>query len=197
LLNAVQPRRGAAGFTVIETMIAVAIAAILVVLGVPVMRGVVENTRIRTAADSFAYGLTIARNEAVRRNAQVQLCVTLTQGTNVTTGWYVRGASANACSYATDSGNGVILHAGTGKEGAGDLAITVTPNGANQITYNSFGMAMATNLDGSAAMTQLDFASATPSGISGYRPLSLQMQAGGLARVCDPAAASTDPRACL
>jgi type IV fimbrial biogenesis protein FimT len=184
------------GFTVIEVMIVVAIAAILLVLGVPSMRGVLENTRIRAAAESFGNGLAIARNEAVRRNTRVQFCTTLTPGTNVTTGWYVRVASANACDYATDLAAGVVLHGGSGKEGTTRLAVTVTPNGSDSVTFNSFG-SLATNLDASATVTQLDFASQLPGGMTGYRPLRLQVRVGGAARVCDPAVDATDPRACL
>jgi hypothetical protein len=46
-------------------------------------------------------------------------------------------------------------------------------------------------------VTQLDFASLQPGGMTGYRPLRLQVRVGGAARVCDPAVATTDPRACL
>ncbi len=181
MLNAAQPHRAAAGFTLIEIMITVAIISILLVLGVPTMRGVVENTRIRTATESYSYGLALARNEAVRLNAQVEFVMDAT-------GWQVR----------TVANPGGVLHRGTGKEGTDQLTITVTPNGADRITYNSFGASLATNpSDGSAPMTEINFASLVPPGVSGYRPLDLQLRAGGMARVCDPAVSSTDPRACL
>ena len=64
-------------------MIAIAIVAILLVLGVPTLRGVIENTRIRTAAESWNYGITLARNKAVRLNTPVEFLV---DGT----GWQVR-----------------------------------------------------------------------------------------------------------
>lgn len=181
MLKPAQPPRAAAGFTIIELMTAVAILSILLVLGVPSMRGVVENTRIRTATESYSYGLAVARNDAVRLNAQVEFVMDAT-------GWQVRPVA--------DPGG--VLHRGTGKEGTARLTITVTPNGTDRITYNSFGTSLATNpSDNSAPLTEILFESLSPPGVSGYRPLRLQLRAGGLARACDPAVGSTDPRACL
>jgi hypothetical protein len=46
-------------------------------------------------------------------------------------------------------------------------------------------------------MTQVDIASEHPSAAPGYHALRLQLLAGGLARLCLPAADADDPRACL
>ena len=55
-------KTGLRGFTLVELMVTIAIVGLLLVLGVPTMRGVIENGRIRTAAESWQYGLTLARN---------------------------------------------------------------------------------------------------------------------------------------
>jgi len=185
VLKTPRARGAAPGFTLIELMIAIAILSMLVVLGVPTLRGVIENTRIRTATESLNYGITLARNNAVRLNTTVEFLVD-------NTGWQVRRPDpvvANAF---------VVLHQGSGKEGPASLTITIAPDGADRIAFNSLGRTLAASLsDGSAPITDIDVESATPSGISGYRPLRIQVLAGGLTRVCDPAVANTDPRACL
>ncbi len=76
--------RRAAGFTLIELMITITVAGILLMIGVPTMRSVVENGRIRAAGESWKYGLALARAEAVRRNAQIEFVTD-------TDGWQVNG----------------------------------------------------------------------------------------------------------
>jgi type IV fimbrial biogenesis protein FimT len=59
------------GFTVTELMIVVAILAILTAIAVPGMRSLIQTQRVRTAAFDVYAGLTLARSEAVKRNASV------------------------------------------------------------------------------------------------------------------------------
>jgi type IV fimbrial biogenesis protein FimT len=170
----------------VELMVTVAIVGLLLVLGVPTMRGVIENSRIRTAAESWQYGLTLARNEAVRRNARIQFVTSAD-------GWVVSLM------------DNTVLHSGSGQEGAANLAVTITlvdgtvltPNDATRVTYNSFGRVLDPNPDLSPPIAVVDIESANPSNLASYRPLQLQLLAGGLSRLCDPALADTDPRACL
>ena len=173
------------GFTLVEVMVALTIVAILLVVGVPTMRGVIENTRIRTVTESWNYGLQLARNEAVRLNTQVEFVANAA-------GWQVRRRDpANANAF-------VVLHQASGKESTTDLIVTMEPEVADRVTFNSLGRMAAGSLsDGSAPFSQIDVESERPSGISGYRPLRIQVLAGGMTRVCDPAADASDPRACL
>jgi len=175
-------RRDAGGFSLIEMMITIAVIALLLAAGVPTMRGVIENGRIRAAGESWKYALTLARNEAVRRNAVVEFVTGAS-------GWEVRTVA-----------NGAVLHQGADIEGVANLDLLFTPAGADRITFDGFGrMILPTNPNGSQPITQVDIRSANPPGIAGYRPLRLQVLAGGMTRLCDPhpAVAATDPRACL
>ena len=172
-------RAGQRGFTLIELMVTIAIVGLLLLLGVPTMRGVIENGRIRMAAESWQYGLTLARNEAVRRNDRIQFVTSAD-------GWVVSMM------------DNTVLHSGSGQEGAASLAIAITPNNATRVTYNAFGRVLDPNpADLSPPITEVQIESANPPGLASYRPLRVQLLAGGLSRLCDPALGSTDPRACL
>jgi len=173
--------RTARGFTIVEVLITVAVLAILLVTGVPTMRGVIENGRIRAAGESLKYGLTLARTEAVRRNARVEF---LTDGT----GWQVSTVVAGAVE---------VLHQGSGNEGRRGLELTFTPDDADRVTFDSFGRVLDPNPDASEPIARIDIASAELPGVDGYRPLRVQVLAGGVSRLCDPAADATDSRACL
>lgn len=185
MLTSARTRLHERGFTLIEMMIAVTVTGILLVLAVPALRGVMENTRIRANAESLKYGMDLARQEAVRRNTQVEFAV-------VDEGWVVRVPTAD------DSAP--QLHAGTGREASDLIDLTIAPDDdvPARITFDSFGRALATNpADDSAPITQIDIESVNPSGLSGYRPLRVQVLPGGASRLCDPAVDATDPRACL
>jgi type IV fimbrial biogenesis protein FimT len=173
-------RTHAPGFTLVELMVTIAILGILLVMGAPGLRSLVENGRIRTAGESMKYGLTLARSEAVRLNTPVEFV-------RDESGWQVLRVN-----------DGTTLHRASGKEGTRGLALTVLPEGSDRVTYDSFGRVFAANpADDSAPITEVGIESANPPTTSDYRPLRLQVQPGGTARLCDPAVATDDPRACL
>jgi type IV fimbrial biogenesis protein FimT len=167
------------GFTMTELLVTVGVVAILATLAVPTMRDVIANSRVRASSESIQNGLAQARAEAVRLNTQVEFVL-------ASTGWQVRKAS-----------DGTVLHQSSGREGTTNLTITKTPSDSDRITYNAFGLAASMNpSDGSAPLTRLDIDISNPPSSSNYHPLAVQL-IGGSARVCDPKAASTEPRACL
>lgn len=71
-MNGMQNRRSA-GFTLIELLAAVAIAAILVAVGVPSYQRFVATQRVKTAVSTLNYTLLHARSEAIKRNAVVSV----------------------------------------------------------------------------------------------------------------------------
>lgn len=64
------PRR-ARGFTLIELMAAIAVAAILLAIGVPSYQQFIAGQRVRAAVSALNYTLLFARSEAIKRNADV------------------------------------------------------------------------------------------------------------------------------
>lgn len=59
------------GFTLIEMMVVVAIAAVMLGLGLPSFKSFIAGQRVKTAASDFASAAVYARSEAIKRNAEV------------------------------------------------------------------------------------------------------------------------------
>ena len=85
-----------AGFTLIELMIAVAVGGILLSVGLPSMRDMLLNQKLRTAASDMHLSLMLARSEAIKRNADV-----IIEGNSA--GWDVKFGGAVLRSQAIDS----------------------------------------------------------------------------------------------
>lgn len=66
-------RNRQAGFTLIELMVVVAVLGILTTLAVPSFREFVAGQRMKTASFDLMSMLTLARSEAIKRNASVTL----------------------------------------------------------------------------------------------------------------------------
>jgi type IV fimbrial biogenesis protein FimT len=171
-------RARARGFTIVELMVAVTIAAILLSIAAPAMRSFIENARIRATSESLQSGLDLARNEAVRQNRAVEFV-------SRPAGWVIRL-----------SGTVAVMHTASGKEGRKGISLTISPANATRITYDPFGR-VTPNADGSASLTRIDIDSSSPPSSGIYRPLSVQLQATGAPRVCDPSVGTTDSKACL
>ena len=75
------------GFTIIELMIVVGIAAILSIIAMPYMNDVISNQRLRAAVTEMHLSLLLARSEAIKRNDDVSIVKT---GANWTDGWTVQ-----------------------------------------------------------------------------------------------------------
>ncbi|HEX4984930.1 MAG TPA: GspH/FimT family pseudopilin [Burkholderiales bacterium] len=171
-------RHRQSGLTLLELCIAFAVIAILVVLAVPSFQHWLANQQIRNATEGILNGMQFARAEAVHRNVGVQLVL------NSGSGWTVSALDNIAAAIQTrDAGEGSL-----------NTTVTVTPAGADRITFNGMGWVI-TNNDGSNSITRIDVTSATLSGTE-IRPLRLVVSSAGAPKMCDPAVAAGDPRAC-
>lgn len=68
------PLRGSAGFTILELLIAIAVLAIVVGIGVPSFTDAIRRNRLTSQTNSLLGGLAIARSEAVKRGTPVTIC---------------------------------------------------------------------------------------------------------------------------
>jgi len=81
-----RPTPRARGYTLIEVLIVLAIAAILVAAVTPSFEGMARAMAVRGASDEFAAAVQFARSEAIRRNANVFVEIDPTTRT-----WTVKG----------------------------------------------------------------------------------------------------------
>ncbi|MGH8501581.1 MAG: GspH/FimT family pseudopilin [Gammaproteobacteria bacterium] len=65
---------GPSGFTLIELMVTVAVAAILVTVAVPSFQTMIESNGLTSQVNQFITALNGARSEAVKRGKQITLC---------------------------------------------------------------------------------------------------------------------------
>jgi len=71
-------KRRSRGFTVMELMVTLAIAAVLLGVGTPMFRDLVRNGRLTGAANELLITMVKARNEAVRQQTVVSVCPSTT-----------------------------------------------------------------------------------------------------------------------
>lgn len=79
------------GFTLLELMMAIAILAIVVGIGVPSFLSIIESNRVQTDTNTFFTSLIAARSEAVKRNQPVVLCKSANGSSCVTSGNWEQG----------------------------------------------------------------------------------------------------------
>lgn len=83
------------GFTLIELMVAIAVAAIILTVGIPSFISTINGARITSATNDFLVELAYARTEAIRRGQRITMCASANanaanpacNGGPWTTGW--------------------------------------------------------------------------------------------------------------
>jgi type IV fimbrial biogenesis protein FimT len=78
-------KRRTRGFTLMELMITLALAAVIFGLGVPAFRNFAQNGRLTGAANDMLVTIIAARNEAVRRQGIVSFCPSTTPASTTAT----------------------------------------------------------------------------------------------------------------
>ena len=177
-----------AGFSLIELMIGLAIAALLTVLALPSYSLWVADAQISSAAESIAGGLRYAQGEALKRNESVEFVLDSTTGTG---GWLARLVSS-----------GATLQQGRFAEGSSKATFTRAPAAASTITFNSLGFIAPANADGSVILFEVD----VKSGVTGSRQLNVLIGGGASLtagqgsrtgiKICDPKWLPPDPKSC-
>lgn len=85
--------RRLAGFTIIELMLTIAVAAAILIQGVPSFQGLMERNQLTSNINQFISSLSLARSEAIRRNQRVALCPSnngsVCAGSGYENGWII------------------------------------------------------------------------------------------------------------
>lgn len=117
----------ARGFTLVELMITVAIAAILLVIAVPSFNHIINANRLTTTANILVNALNTARMEAIKRNASVQFCGNTTGNNTADNLGTACGTSSGAVIVQTTSTTtAAVLGAATGLAAPVQLSGNIT-----------------------------------------------------------------------
>jgi type IV fimbrial biogenesis protein FimT len=185
------------GFTLIELMAALAILALLFLLGMPSFITFLRNSEIRSTSESIINGLRTASAEAARRNSRVAF--TLGPGAD----WTIKPTNP-ADTDCTDLAAEVIQQFAA-KEAGKSAKVTITPAAKSGVCFTGLGRIY--NPGANDHIRQIDIGP-TVAGAEG-RPLRIIVDDPAPAdpakprglRMCDPDPALTsltppDPRAC-
>lgn len=123
-----------AGFTLVELMITIAIAAILLAIALPSFQGSLRSNRLATSTNEMIATISLARWEAIRSRRGAGLCATAdgsTCGTDWNQGWMV-WADANGNGFLDAPTDTVVRHV----QASRGLNLTA---GSGTIAFNNRG----------------------------------------------------------
>lgn len=190
--------------TLIELLIGIAILAILLALGGSSFFTWIQNSQIRTAAESIQNGLQIARAEAVKQNKSVlfQLMSSVDATcawSNTTASWVVseldaQGKCADAPSDTAAAPDPRIIQRRSTSEGSKNTFLQASQP---TVAFNSLGR-VTNAAGGNIAIDIFNPAGGDCADVGGnMRCLRVVVAVAGQVKMCDPAVtASTDSRKC-
>jgi type IV fimbrial biogenesis protein FimT len=193
----------AAGFTLIEVVVALTIFSILVAAGVPTFRSWVANTKVRATADSLQNGVRVAQSEALRRSRQVVFSLTNSAAPQTSLTAVANGAnwSINTISALAGGGDAAFVQSGVLTATNSNVAIT----GPAEICFNSLGRLVGNSSTGVAGGTcalptgtpPQAIYNITATGLADH-PLRVWVGLGGQVHMCDPSKtlSSANPDGC-
>lgn len=199
----------ARGFTMLEALVVLVIVSVLLGVGLPSMRQWIARTRAGSAAEFYAEGFRLARQEALNRNAHSR--VTLTENANNGQyDWQVDvcyATTAAPCNDTTGAWSTTAAAAGNDPEGVHGfhsvfrvadslpatavLQVVRTPTAATDVYFLPTGWLDMTVTE---PLVRVDVRQAN--GGHDFPPTSLVLSLAGMLSKCDPSLPSSDSRAC-
>lgn len=193
------------GLTLIELLVALAVLAVLLLLGLPSLSAFQANSKIRDTAQALAAGLQQARAESIRNNGGVEFLLFSNASANVDTPslsstgphWMLRSLAAGSTSTYTLLESHLAFE-GSQSANATPLRIASSTAVAGQVAFDGLGATVPSGATAEFVITHPlggNCVGATTPGP--MRCLRVQVSAGGQVRLCDPAVtAAGDPRTC-
>lgn len=109
------------GFTLIETIVTMVVAAVLLTIAVPAFRGMILSSRLATLTNEMVRTLNLARQEAIKRGVRVVMCPSGDAANCIENGQWEQGwivFSDNDGNNSLDAGDGdSVLWVHDGLEG--------------------------------------------------------------------------------
>jgi type IV fimbrial biogenesis protein FimT len=193
------------GISMLEVMVSIAIIAIVVAIGMPNLSSWMQNTQVRSSAESVLTGLQLARAEAVRQNTKTRFQLTDTTGMaswSISTTRLDRtdcpaGTDPYPCPVqsgaATESGKNARLGVSTASLATTDystpIAAAVGMSASPTVIFDAFGRVDSTVTN----ITRIDVTNAA---YSEARRMVITITDSGMAKLCDPSLPATNPRGC-
>ncbi|MEP7181560.1 MAG: GspH/FimT family pseudopilin [Betaproteobacteria bacterium] len=172
------------GFTLIELMVALTLAAVLTLLSLPSLTTFLTNTNIRTATESIHEGVRRAQVEALKQNTPIQFLL------DPAVGWQVVDPNADD---PKTSKPPKVIDSVVFVEGSRRAVVSATPAKSPGVTFSGLGRMLAKNVDGTDPLTQIDVSTALP---GSHHDLRVMIVGTGGIKMCDPALPSDDPKGC-
>jgi len=192
------------GVTLIELLIGLTLIGIIMMLAMPSMSTMMQNRQIRSEAEAIRTGAQYARNEALRRNRSVTFAMSSdggwTVGCNPADTTLVNGEQkcpALILVQAATAGTHNAVFTAKEKQSDGTDAGTAIFTGT--LMFTALGRVDSTTLTtGNTADLEITNPTGGACALDGgeMRCLRVTITSVGQVRMCDPAAASGDPRAC-
>jgi type IV fimbrial biogenesis protein FimT len=138
--------RALRGFTLVELMVTIIVAAILTAIAVPNFRNLILSNRLTTTANEVVDALNTARMEAVKLNAQVQFCSDLASKNGSDTLGQTCGSTNSTAIWMMQTGTTQPLQVRTGVPGlvqqaSTDIQLGNGSGGAiNAVRYTGLGL---------------------------------------------------------
>jgi type IV fimbrial biogenesis protein FimT len=125
------------GYTLLELMVTLAVAGVLLGVGVPGFFDVTRNQRAAANANELVTALSIARSEAIRRRARITVCAS-SDGATCTGGWnqgwiVVRDSAATDAAAPSIAATTDVLRVWPAP--AGNPTVTLTPTGTTWVRF--------------------------------------------------------------
>jgi type IV fimbrial biogenesis protein FimT len=184
------------GITLVEIVVALSIVVIVMMTGMPNLSAWIQNTQVRTTADSIQNGLQLARSEGARRNTSVrfQFTSSMDSGCALSTtvaNWVVSlDDPVGACGSAASDTAPRIIQTRSNTEGTVRTAIVASQS---MIMFTGLGRssgALTVNISNPTAGTCKNVGGTV-------RCLRILVSAMGQIRLCDPALSdANDPQYC-
>lgn len=163
------------GFTLVEMMITIAVAAIILAVAVPSFSRSFERQRLRGAAETMLAGVELARSESVKRNQNIRVAF------NRTALCYGLRDAATTCACATAGSCtvGGVEMVGTGRDFTGISLTEVNFSNNEFFTLDPVRGMVEPPVEGRICLKST----------SGYKA-NIQISVVGRARICSPSGAA-------